>query len=282
MTTEALPEASAKHDETHVVAITDFPRTRASLAADLRALGLQAGMHVLVHTSLKAIGYIVGGAQDVIGALQDVLTPEGTLVMPAFSSSNSDPAHWQNPPVPQAWWETIRQHMPPFDPQRTPTWGIGRVAELFRTYPSVRRSYHPIDSFAAWGQHADWITDNHPLNNSFGEGSPLHKLYQLGGYELMLGTGYDTCTVLHLAEYLAPNGKPATQSSAILRDGQREWVTYQEIELDTDSFPIIGAEYEAGGGKVLQGKVGAAQSRLVPHRNLVDFGIGWLTRKRQP
>lgn len=39
----------------------------------------------------------MGGAEAVIHALMDVLTPSGKLVMPAQSPQLSDPAHWENP-----------------------------------------------------------------------------------------------------------------------------------------------------------------------------------------
>ena len=62
-----------------------FPRTRETLAADLRALGLQSGMVVIVHSSLSSIGWVNGGSMAVVQALLDVITPDGTLVMPAHS-----------------------------------------------------------------------------------------------------------------------------------------------------------------------------------------------------
>src|SRR5512139_3702101 len=93
------------------------PRTRGSLTVDLHALGLQAGMVVIVHSSLSSIGWVNGGSVAVVQALLDVLTPAGTLIMPAHSGEYSDPSHWQHPPVPEAWWQIIRDTMPAFDPR---------------------------------------------------------------------------------------------------------------------------------------------------------------------
>ncbi len=269
-----------KHDESAAIAISATPQTRHSLAADLRALGVQAGMTLLVHSSLSKVGYVVGGAISLILALQDALTPGGTLVMPAFSSHLSDPAQWQNPPVPEAWWQIIRDHTPAFDPAITPTRGIGILPELFRTFPNVRRSYHPMDSFSAWGKHAAYITADHSLARGLGDGSPLAKLYALDGYTLMIGTTYETNTIFHLGEYRAPNPPLIQQGSPILRDGQPMWAIYEDVEANTDHFEAIGADFEAQSGVVRVGKVGLAETRLFPGRAAVDFAEAAFTRLR--
>ena len=108
------------------------PGTVDSLCEDLIRLGVTEGMTLIVHSSLSSVGWVCGGAVGVVLALEQALTGEGTLVMPAHSGNLSDPAKWENPPVPEAWWQSIRESMPAYDPCMTPVSGIGSVAETFR------------------------------------------------------------------------------------------------------------------------------------------------------
>ena len=264
--------------EAEVTLRTPKPRTRKSLATDLRQLGLAPGMTVIVHTSLSSLGWVCGGPVTVVQALMDVLTAAGTLVMPTQSGDYSDPADWQDPPVPSEWWPIIRETMPAFDAQVTPTRGMGRTAEVFRTWPDVLRSSHPTVSFAAWGQHAEAIVKEHSLSNSLGEGSPLASLYNLNGWVLLLGVGYDSSTCFHLAEYRTVGAKRVPRGAPILEAGQRVWKHYSDIEFDPECFVKLGEAFEQA-GYVKVSKV-AANTRLFPVKCAVDFAVNWL-KKRQ-
>ncbi|MEW6523857.1 MAG: AAC(3) family N-acetyltransferase [Bacillota bacterium] len=263
--------------EADVVARTPFPRTRESLAKELRALGLGPGDTVLVHASLSALGWVAGGAVAVIWALVDVLTSEGTLVMPAFTGEYSEPSQWRNPPVPAAWWPVIRGAMPAFDPFRTPTRGVGQVAETFRTWPGVLRSCHPAVSFAAWGKQALLVTRDHPRSFPLGEGSPLGILYRLDSRVLLLGVDYSRNSCFHLAESRVFQSTVAC-GAPVMSQGRREWVVYEDVAGDARSFSAIGEAFEAG-GQVVTGRVGSATARLFSLAKAVDFAAGFLTRR---
>ena len=87
--------------------------TRKSLADQFRELGVNHGDTLLLHSSLRSLGWVNGGAEAVILALLDVLGNTGMLMVPTQSSDNSDPANWQHPPVPEAWKPIIRETMLP-------------------------------------------------------------------------------------------------------------------------------------------------------------------------
>ena len=268
--------------EADAIAKSERPATVESLVAYLRALGLEAGQLVLVHSSLSALGWVAGGAQAVVMALQKVLTDTGTLVMPAHSTGNSDPGRWESPPVPADWHDAIRAHMPAYNRRLTPTRGMGAIAELFRTLPDVRRSDHPAMSFAAWGRYAHAVTADHRLNSGLGEESPLARVYDLDGKVLLLGVGHDSNTSLHLSEHRAdwPGRRTTKQGSAIEIGAERQWVVYEDLEVDSGDFAEIGWDFIQA-GKVNTGNVGAGKSQVMSQIELVDFGAEWISHKRK-
>ncbi|MFB6206573.1 MAG: aminoglycoside N(3)-acetyltransferase [Haloglomus sp.] len=261
------------------------PVTVDSLVGEFRDLGVESGQTLLVHSSLSALGWVAGDAQAVVDALREAVTPEGTLVMPTHTPQYTDPAVWSNPPVPDDWVDTIRAERPAFDPGRTPTRGMGAVPECFRAYPDVRRSRHPVFSFAAWGADAEAVVDDHDLAYSMGERSPLARVYEREGDVLLLGVGHGVNTSLHLAEYRADvDAAEITREAPVRRDGDRVRVTFEDIETTTEDFPAVGGAFEDDQRHdvdVSRGTVGAAEARLVDQPALVDFAVDWFEEHRE-
>jgi len=257
-----------------------MPNTTATLETELRALGLEEGMVVIVHSSLSSLGWTSGGAVAVVHALMNVITEKGTLIMPTHSGELSEPKLWESPPVPESWWQIIRDTMPAFDPKVTATRGMGQIVECFRSYESVLRSNHPQVSFAAWGSNADKIIENHQLERGFGENSPLQKIYDLDGYVLLLGVGYDNNTSLHLSENHAKIRPTFSTGAPIIENGKRVWKEFEDFATDSDDFEEIGKLFEAE-HKVRIQKVGNATAKLMRQKELVDFGTQWFKRGKK-
>ena len=270
--------------EGQAVRQAETPATVESLQADFEALGVKKGMVLLVHSSLSALGWVCGGPVAVIIALQEVLEETGTLVMPAHSTDLSDPSQWKNPPVPESWWQTIRDTMPAYDSNLTPTRSMGKIAETFRKQNGVLRSAHPQSSFCARGPQASSIINNHALAYGFGEHSPLARIYDLQGYVLLLGVDHSSNTSIHLAEYRAdfPSKRVVEEGAPISQAGSRTWTTFEDIDVDDSDFDRLGEDFlRSDEKKIVQcGKVGIADCQLMPQRAVVDYAVNWLEKNR--
>ncbi len=245
------------------------PKTELGLNDDLASIGVKRGMTLLVHSSLSSIGWVVGGPPTMVRSLLNVVGSNGTLAMPAATPYCTDPSTWPGPTVPGEWLEEVRDNLPVFDPQTTPT-SMGAIPETFRTWPGTLRSNHPSDSVCARGVNAPAIVREHPLAFSEGIGGPWEKLHDLGTWILLIGVGFNRCTALHFAESLSKKRRTKKHRFPIMKGGQRIWQEVQNVADDNSTlFPIVGEEFISS-YSVHQGLVGDAKTMLFPMRDLVE------------
>lgn len=255
--------------------------TKEDIVKGLRASGVKEGQYLFVHTSLSSFGHVIGGAETIISALIEVVGEEGTIMMPGQTWRNLDPSigvHWE---VPEEHWQLIRDNHPAYNKAITPVVGMGAVAALFANWPGVERSDHPARSVCAYGKYAKHLTEGHDLSNIFGQGSPVDKLYQLDGYVLLLGVFHNKNTSIHLAETKADftSKKFTKESSAIMVNGVRKWVTYETQEVEDEDFEALGQAYEKEVNLKVT-KIGKCDVRLFKQKPFVDYAVKWLEANR--
>jgi aminoglycoside 3-N-acetyltransferase len=247
------------------------------LAAGLRALGLRPGQPLLVHSSLRSVGRVAGGAATLLHAIQEVAGPDATVVVPAQTAQNSGSSPAFRAATSQLEPAALEQYladMPVFDPRTTPSQGMGAFAEYLRTRPGAVRSGHPQTSFAALGARAGDCVRVHDLDCHLGKRSPLGWLHDNAADVLLIGAGYASFTGFHLAEYLLPGQRPTRAYHCVSRgaDGNRRLEELWDVDLDESDFAALGARMDAM-PFVRGGQVGAAACRLVPIRLAVNFAL---------
>jgi aminoglycoside 3-N-acetyltransferase len=259
------------------------PVTGERLERDLRKLGVKRGEVLLVHASLRSLGWVADGAPAVVSALRGAVGPAGHVVVPTGTEANSKTSRVHQahiamlrPDEVLTYWDT----MPAFDKDTTPS-GMGAISEALRTADGAVRSAHPQSSFAAIGPQADLLMADHPLECHLGPDSPLGRLYKMNARVLMIDVGYWAFTGFHLAEYLYTAAPPKREYACVVSaaDGTRCWQHYDDVVLDDRKFDEIGQSLEKN-LRVRRGKVGHARCRLVPLYAAVDFGVKWLASDR--
>lgn len=259
--------------------------TRGQIAAGLADLGLSAGDTVMLHASVGAIGWIVGGADQVVRAVIDVIGNDGTLMMVAGWDGSPYDVTLDLPSVPPA----LAEAWPAYDPASSHAvreWSV--LAEILRLWPGAVRSAHPDSSFVAVGPRADELVGEHPLQYGMGERSPLGKLVSLNGRVLLLGAPLASVTLLHHAEHLAdvPDKRVISYWVPILDSGGKRWVRMEEFDTNGclpwyghgDMFATLLEDYvQAGRGAI--GTIGAARSYLFEADDVVRFAVDWIEER---
>jgi aminoglycoside 3-N-acetyltransferase len=260
--------------------------SRQQLVTDLRALGLGSGDVVMTHASVKAVGEVAGGPDEIHLALKDALTTEGTLMMYAGCPRYFDEVGRGNlSPSEEA---EILEKLPAFDP------GMARAArdhgvlvEFLRSYPGARVNPH-VARFVAWGRESESLFASQPWDYAFGAGSALERFDALDGRILLLGADHDTVTFLHYVEHIAdiPDKRVARFKVPIREHGVRVWREMAEFDTSgagvhanwPDRFfaRIVGGYLAESGNR--GGPVGNAWCHLLSARGLREFARPMMER----
>jgi len=204
--------------------------SRSSLAADFRTLGVRPGEVVCLHASIRAVGAIAGGPDQIHLALKDALTRTGTLMMYASCPAHADEVGRGNLTADEE--REILDKLPPFDAQTARSQREnGALVELFRTYPDSIVNDH-IARFVVWGRQAGHLISEQPWDFALGHGSAFERFVALDGKILLLGCDHDNVTFLHYAEHMVdiPDKIIARFKVPVLEHRERVWREMAEVD----------------------------------------------------
>jgi aminoglycoside 3-N-acetyltransferase len=253
--------------------------SREELARDFRALGVAAGDTVMMHASVRAVGEVAGGPDQIHLALKDALTEDGTLVMYASCPSHYDEVSRGHLSADQE--RELLDKLPAFDPLTARSAREnGALVELLRTYPGAIVNWH-VARFVVWGSEAEYLVSRQPWNYAFGRHSVLERFVELGGRILLLGCDHDTVTFLHYVEHVLdiPGRRVARYMVPILEGGTRVWKEMEEFDTSDRGvhpnwpdrfFARLVDRYLARTGND-GGRVGDAECFLLESRGLFEF-----------
>lgn len=235
------------------------------LAQDFRALGVQEGDVIYLHSSLKSVGECENGADTVIDAILEVLGSNGTLAVPTHTYS-------------------VPGSKPPFT-MDTPSI-VGHITNVLRQRPGAIRSRSATHSSAAIGRYAKELMENHCMSNPLASESPLARVAERGGKILLLGVGHSSNTTIHMAESLSGVGYTTVpfrgnkEKMAHYLDDRGETVLVKQTEISGcgHHFGVIEGilKYE---GLTHFGHVGNAVSQIMRSSNVVEKAIELLKEK---
>ena len=240
--------------------------SKQSLLEQIKVLGIKPQDTLLIHSSMKAIGEVDGGADTVLDAFSEYLAP-GLLVLPTHT------------------WRQINAEYNVFDVVNEPSC-VGILTNLFRQRPGVVRSWHPTHSVAALGADAlEFISGEENMDSPCPRNGCWGKLYDRRAKILFLGANINRNTIIHGVEEWAniPNRVSSWYQDLKIRtpDGR---MIHRPMRRHESPIPDVSKNY----GKLeaplfakniaTRGRIGDAESILVEVVPMVDLTMEFLRR----
>lgn len=152
-----------------------------NLIEDLKTMGLKECDSLMVHSSMKSIGQVDGGADTVVDALMEYLS-EGLLMMPTHT------------------WAQMSAEYNVFDFENEPCC-VGIIPNIFFKREGVVRSLHPTHSIAAYGAGAaDYVKGEENCTTPCTPGGCWDRLKSINAKILLIGVNHVKNTYIHAVE----------------------------------------------------------------------------------
>lgn len=157
--------------------------SKQDLIKAIEQMGILPQDTVFIHSSMKAIGEVEGGADTVLDAFMEYLS-EGLLILPTHT------------------WGFLNETFNVFDPKKEGTC-VGILTNLFLKRPGVVRSLHPTHSVAAYGKDArEYVQGEEKVGTPCAPGGCYDRLREKNAKILLLGVTHAKNTFIHCVEEL--------------------------------------------------------------------------------
>lgn len=155
--------------------------TRNDIIAQLSKMNAPKNSVVLMHSSLRLVGNVEGGAEALLGTLIDYFTSEGGLFC-----------------VPTHTWRNIGKEI--VLDMSDPNTSLGVFSNIAAADPRGVRSQNPTHSMVVFGDKKraeTFVNDDRFILSGTAPQSCYGKLYSMGGYVLLVGVSHNRNTYLH-------------------------------------------------------------------------------------
>lgn len=203
--------------------------TKADIKEQLRAMSAPKDSVVLMHSSLRAIGSVQGGASALLDALIEYFTEDGGLFC-----------------IPTHTWHNIGKEIT-LDMASSDNC-LGALSTAALLDGRGIRSESPIHSMVVFGDRAraeEFIKDEPYITTTTAPESCYGKLYSMGGYVLLVGVAQNRNTYLHsVGEILAlPNRMAENPRHMTVRRASGEVVEREILTYHTDFVKDVSLRF---------------------------------------
>jgi len=155
---------------------------RVGLTKQLKELGVKKSGTLFVHSSVKSVGAVDGGADTILDALLDAVGEDGLLCCATHT------------------WDKVGSETDTFDPKNTPSC-VGVLGMVLLKRDGAVRSLHPTHSMAVYGKGAkEFVEGEQYMHTPCPREGCCGKLLDADAQVLFLGVPLTKNTFIHGVE----------------------------------------------------------------------------------